>query len=282
MASGWQMERIRRRLNNYRDKERIGKRPLPISGVLDNMVARLCVDEALVSESQIRSIDNETMRRFCEGAQALQPKRLEFVKQFLILEGMLDEAELTDDGGDQGELFALHSYLADVSPSAKASLAELYDFYASNVGEVADAVTIELMLHPDPSGSFFRAEEHFVQRGAPAATARMRHDSTPRLNGFRKGYGFLSTDASLLHVFLRGASARDRVHYIEQPLASSRLAPFLFRAGGQLIDPAPLGEDQEQDVALAGRSVYRFGPGCSLERRREQFATNRPEAGRPA
>lgn len=231
MLSDWQMERVRARLVNYLDLERNGRRRLPISKLLDRMVARLCSEEKdAVLERAIRSIDNDTMRRFVDGSQTLGGDRPSYVKQFLIGEGVLSEAELVDDFGDGGELHAMLHFLANKSLEVEKRFSELEPIYRTSFEMHMHTEVISLEFEVDESRTFARVEEHRRQTPPPGLVALGRKDAIS-LSFYKRGYALLATKLDLLHIFVCGGARSDRIHYVQCIRDSDLSRLVLLRVG---------------------------------------------------
>lgn len=272
MFSDWQIERMRTRLNDYRDAQRTGKQRLPISRVLDKMVERLCVDEGLYSETSIRSIDNDTLRRFSAGSQTPRgdSKLLVMLKQFLILEGVMSEAEFREDEGDQGEMLAVHSYLADVSFMAKEFALSMEQTYVATIaqrGSDLPHTKIELHFRPVIPQTCLRVTEietRYWSDSPTAAPPQVVKDDMVVHRHKRLGFAFFSTGAYLLHVFLRGSSHSDRVTCIEVRDTGGRPGGVfsLYRGGKLPYAPTPPRTEDADPADVFG--IRRFAPASSL------------------
>ena len=85
------------------------------------------VDDRLFDPESDRQFRYDALRRFYQGTEDPVDFKIEAVRNALIFEGFLSKEELTDEGGDLGELLALHGYLANISESARQRAERLVD-----------------------------------------------------------------------------------------------------------------------------------------------------------
>ena len=229
----WQLDRLRRGLNAYRLTKKTGRAPLSWRTVLDHILSseKTLHDPPLTEEDE-GPFKQEALRRFANGQETLQQDKLEDVWLFLIEKGMLgrDELEQTDDFK---EALALHVVLASSSPQGKNVMSSLMTAYSVvNIGS-HETEHIELRFHPQTTENLVAVEE----RVRTVST----HRSFPSKDGgrlaaiTRRGYAFTSSKNGTLHIFLRGGSPDDHIHYVSvtapRVAGSEPLLQPLLRSG---------------------------------------------------
>lgn len=85
-----------------------------------------------------------------------------------------------------------------------------------------------------------------------------RQAETVVFDSIRRGYGFVSTPLDILHVFLRGNSATDRIHYIQVAGAGDWTQVVLMRVGAYRAGRNVARARRELTVQDCG--IYRFLP----------------------
>lgn len=253
----WQIDKIRARLMSYTEDKGRPPNLLPLATVRERMRECPAVDDSLFDPEGKRQFRYEALRRFYQGTENPLDFKIEAVRDFLIFEGFLSKEELTDEGGDFGELLALHGYLANMSESARKRAEHLIDGrYVQASTTTASSLDIELHFTRDLSRVMMRVEEHHSYP-EPDRAGRKNIDARPS-RAIRKGFGFFSTKQCLLHIFLRGRTGQDRVHYVEFAASYSDAAPYLIRIGGTSNEAVKGSEVFRDPRAMASCEIHRY------------------------
>lgn len=227
----WQIDKIRARLMSYTEDKGRPPNLLPLATVRERMRECPAVDDSLFDPEGNRQFRYEALRRFYQGTEDPLDFKIEAVRDFLIFEGFLSKEELTDEGGDFGELLALHGYLANTTQRARLRTELLADGrYIQASPVLSHDPHIELHVTRDMSRVMMRIEER-VLYPEPEREGHVFPEPKPSKT-IRKGFGFFSTKNCLLHVFLRGRTGQDRIHYIEFIASYTQTDPYLIRVGG--------------------------------------------------
>ncbi|BBJ23059.1 hypothetical protein [Candidatus Nitrotoga sp. AM1P] len=256
----WQIDRIRRALNNYRAAESRNGQTLPWKTVTNRILLCPAIRHSPLKGDDDQEFKEEALRRFANGQSFLQLRKLDDLKTFLIHAGILMEDELSDDADNLKEALAVHGYLASDTEDAKQFLSGMADSYL--VARVTDEIseTIKLNILPERWGTMFRVEERLQENVEHAIfTYAKEKDGFIQSTEIRRGYGFVATRLNVLHIFLRGAAASDRIHYIELFPRGVRCTReiFLLRAGGR---PPGYMDINDAEAAIYNCNTYRFYP----------------------
>lgn len=209
--SASQVETIRIRLDDYRAQKGAPGRLLSCASVVKRI--RNFEEETREHYSRKRRFDadDEAIRRFTRGTTLL-PYRLDILKNFLIHEGSLTSEELEDDP-DRAERLAVVGFLADGSERARHTLDKLAPVYRAELGGTKSSRSVlELHIRRAKGDSHFEVEERVLLDEVDEGPSVPRDFAT---NTTRFGYGFVATKSHVLHVYVKGWNARDRVHYME-------------------------------------------------------------------
>lgn len=248
----WQKDRIRVRLAKYREAKGAPPKELPYAKTFLRIQDCPVLDQRMFT-SGANQFRYEAFRRFCHGDDKTQDFKIEAVRDFLIFEGFLSQEELTDKSGDFGELLALHGYLANSTAQASDRMARLPDGNYRQASAAAAYDGLVLQFVRDPARGLFMVEETHRfpdEKNGMALTQKGARQSVSR----RKGYGFYSTKLCLLHIFLRGRTGQDRVHYVEFGTNDDLKPPYLVRVGG-----IPETERRNPDPdALRACQIFRY------------------------
>ncbi|MFZ3287778.1 MAG: hypothetical protein WA191_13135 [Telluria sp.] len=256
----WQIDKIRRALNNYRATEARNGQTLPWKTVMNRILRCPAIRHSPLRGDDDQEFKEEALRRFANGKSFLQLGKLDDLKTFLIHAGILMEDELSDDADNLKEALAIHGYLASETEEAKELLSEMADSYVvtRTAGQILEK--IELNILTERWGTLFRVEEHFQENAEKAFIKYAeKKDGYIRTTAIRRGYGFAATRLNVLHIFLRGAAAADRIHYIELfPLGTRYTSDvYLLRAGEY---PHSYMDTNDAEAALHNCNTYRFLP----------------------
>lgn len=231
----WQVIRLRDRLDEYRVDERDdAKERLSIAALLARMQNFATPPAKGISTKTTLSLQDEALRRFAKGPKNfLSSGHLNILKDFLIHEGYLSEADLEYESKHHADLFKAQSLFANQSPAARQRLTMLAEgSYRANPDPTDSDSNVELLITHDPEATFVHVTERdHLRRHLPeerGSAGRLAY--RPKI--IRSGFGFLSTDRNLLHILLVGAAANDRVHYLELVGFGDQCSPHLLRIGG--------------------------------------------------
>ena len=252
-----QVKILIKRLDDYRARERRGRRLLSIAKLLVKLNS-FAMETEMVAPGTKLDLDDEALRRFCKGETNPEwDTKFEIIKAFLIDEGIMTEEELKNDGEVEAELYAVFGYLANTSPEAMRLMEQLDNLAATNALENSTC-EIKLTFTLDPRKIHFRAVENYSQYATGEhVPAIFRRDGAQMRKGVKKGYGFLSTDQKLLHVFLKGGGGRERVHYVQVDVKKDSQHLYLIRAGG---GPLSTVEGPARVPSLEECNILRFTP----------------------
>lgn len=232
--SDWQLDRLRRALNNYRIDSAKNGRLLPWKTVIDRLLMSAETHHQYAEDGAEPGFKEEALRRFAVGKSTLQPDKLEDLRDFLIAQKVLAPDELDSDPAELQGLLAIRTHLANESERSKSYLALFGEGYKVVRTDSIQQIKLCLRASLDRSGTFMRVEEEYeVSWGIePPNADLLAKDRNTSVRQRRKGFAFVSTPENHLHVFLRGASPDDRVSFLQ------------VKAGGQMqrepIDKLPL------------------------------------------
>lgn len=269
--SDWQIDKIRSRLVAYRYKKGQNGRPRPWKGVLYDIL--LCPDTAHVfpEDGSLPEFKEEALRRFAAGTSILTPDKIHDLRLFLVKEHFLKEKELDDAPYDIEEALTLHGYLASNSEGARDVLAKLTGSYVAEFRSDAIRDRISLKISLDESGDFLHVEDNHERYLNPDAgmfsemdrfvspLTFTRKDAYKSFEQKRTGFGFVSTEANLLHLFLWGPVKKDMVSCVQvQPVKSSKQDPTfdLLRNGSSF--PSEYLSGLRADLPVYCHDVFRF------------------------
>lgn len=224
--SDWQIEKLRSGLHRYRAIHKRGK-ALPSWSLVR--------DDITNSDSNMDKYDTvelsldfkfEALRRFAERInKTLGIERLRDVARFLFDEGLLSPETFEEERQDLATFLALQEFFANDYEDVQGLVSAFTGTFIYRVPCAPDApeiVTITLHLTPDNAGQYVRVEEivrsELVEKRAQNR-ARYPHrrswDNEFIHTTYRRGYGLPITPLRVLHIFLDGVSAGDRMTYIQ-------------------------------------------------------------------
>lgn len=261
--TAWQIDRLRRGLIAYRVARAANGRLRPWKVVLDDLVLSKETSLSYGKEGQPPSLREEALRRFAKGESVLPAATLDDLRRFLIEARTVKPEEFEVSTDDDAELLALRAFMANTTPEAKDRLRRFAARYAAATEPKNTLEWITLDLAPETSGDLVRVEERY-RRLVPEEQIQGRGTRALMREAVRRGYGFLSTQLNLLHVFVRGASQRDRIHYVEIAGLSDFASPLLHRVGAL----APGYVERPEGGAILKKhdlNVYAFNPESVAE-----------------
>jgi hypothetical protein len=221
-----QIDQLRVHLAEYREANKIrATEPLSLELVLADMQACPEVPVSFFQNQKPKALNNR-LWRFTRGATS-EKETLEALHSFLTFKSA--EPDEAFDGDE--EVMAVHGLMANGSVEARRVFQAIREGeYVARPFEGSES-SVELRFLCDREKMIIWVEEHSY---SPDVRRNQNNTSTVRGTGrgIRKGYGFLSTERYLLHIFLVGCHARDRVHYVELGAFVSEGHPYLLRIGG--------------------------------------------------
>lgn len=214
-----EVDRLRVRFAEYRELHRTRPtEPLAIDLVLAEMKGNSGVPPSFFEGRTLKTLNN-TLQRFVHGTRS-EDATLEILTRFLDENDVERHAEIDTDN----EAEVVHGLMANGSLEARRVFEAIDDGrYVSKWLSDSDK-RIELHFECDRQRMLIEVEEHCY-------LDEFFGDRRKGGKAVRKGYGFLATGQFLLHIFLVGAHARDRVHYVESPAFNSMGHPRLVRFG---------------------------------------------------
>ena len=228
-----QIDQLRMRLAEYREANKVRATvPRSLELVLADMQACPEVPVSFFQNQKPKALNNR-LWRFTRGATS-EKETLEALHSFLTFKSA--EPDEAFDGDE--EVMAVHGLMANGSLEARRVFEAIREGeYVARPFEGSES-SVELRFLCDREKMIIWVEEHSYSRDV---RRNQNNTSTARGKGrgIRKGYGFLSTERYLLHIFLVGCHARDRVHYIELGSFVSEGHPYLLRIGGYADGVSP-------------------------------------------
>ena len=209
-------------------------------------------------------LKQERLRRFIAGRKLGNDKQ-SILKNFLIAEEMLTEADLQPETDDTKKFLKVFDFLARKNEDVKTQLKGIGKELLSSrlYPTVLEEVSLNIQL--DPSGLFFRVFERFMSK-IPDKTVYIKNIAVGRdkgvtKNSIRRGYGFVSTNHDLIHIFLRGSVLEEQITYVQSPLfpdIGERKASFFMRYGEPQSEDAH--GETELDKFKRQINIYKFIP----------------------
>lgn len=221
-----QVDKLRVRLAEYREAHKVrSTEPRSLELVLSDMQECPAVPASFFQDRERKSLNNR-LWRFTRGATS-ENETLEAVHSFLTYKSAEPDEALDEDE----EVTNVHGFMANGSVEARRVFEAIRDgAYVARPFEKSES-SVELSFLCDREMMIIWVEEHSY-----SPDVRLNHDNSATTRGtgraIRKGYGLLSTERFLLHIFLVGCHARDRVHYVELGAFVSEGHPYLLRIGG--------------------------------------------------
>jgi hypothetical protein len=267
-------------LAEYRERNatKAGK-PLPRATILEAMRDCPDVPGSFFAGVGEKALDNRLWR--FEAGKETQEATLDALSAFLSYAhaSLLDE--LVDD--DDEEMLATYNLMANASPLAKTVFAAIEEGVYTPGAEL-NQFGLELHFTRHPDHMLLLVEEHWYEKDA---RAKPTNPAVPLQRGLsctvRRGYAFLATEHCLMHIFLNGKHAWDRVHYVQPSGLVSDGRPYLVRLGGAAL-PSALAPSMEAQAQLQLRqyipdSRRRGAAGVAVEPRHPPMALSPPAGG---
>lgn len=244
----WQLERVRRALKNYRIANSIKASPLPwveVAAAIEDCE----VNRAYYEADEERSFRSESLRRFAERFSELTPEKMDHLIRFLCHEGLLQEEELRAESEELSEMLTVSSYLADSAATSAERLSSIRGCFEITRQDGAAQERVALSFTPELSGAAWHIIERHTQTMTDYESATQKvllvKDKGKSRDGLRRGYGFLSTQSRIIHIFLRGAGSQDRVSYIELDDQQEKTLTLLRRGSGKAITATAAAKGKE-------------------------------------
>ena len=234
----WQIDKLARGLNNYRELKAVNGRLPPWKRVLDHLLLSPATAHGYPESGDQPTFKEEALRRFAEGGSKLQPDKLEDVRRFLVAQRLLREDEFAEEADDLRHILSASSFLAARSPESLRSLELLRGPFIARLKDSQTEKEITLRFSRAPTDWFVRVTEEIAPPGGAAHSAK---------GEVRRGYGFVCTPLNLLHIFLAGPAMKIEVTYVQladdykgpPKLTLARVGEGTEAAGVYALDPNP-------------------------------------------
>lgn len=231
--TAWQIDKLVRGLHAYRVLKAANGRLLPWKAVHRDLLMAEKTAHSFPEDGGLPEFKEEALRRFAKGESTLQPDKLEDVWLFLIEAGVVGRNELEADAGVNEEALAVHAYLASTSKRGAERLARLVGGFRTLNAGTYETERVELSFIPQPTDNLVGVEER-VRAESATPTRYERKDGGTTSASIRRGFAFTSSPEGTLHIFLRGGSRDDHVHYVSVPdpigVTSPHDLPYLLRS----------------------------------------------------
>jgi len=258
--TAWQIDKLIRGLHSYRVMKAVNGRLPPWKSVLDHLLLSHETAHQYPADGSEPEFREEALRRFAAGTSTLEAAKMADVASFLMAERVLTQGEMSEDAGFMTEGLILHTHFA-ADPERAAlrfsSLSTTYRATRNGEGRVED---FELQFAPQPVETLVHAEERLrVTASGNTPTAYERKDRNIAGVSVRKGYALITSEYPTLHVFLRGGSQRDLIHYVRVGTDGMQKLGALLLVRSGTATPEVLGQAEGDDM-LARYNIVRFSP----------------------
>lgn len=258
--TAWQIDKLIRGLHAYRLIRAANGKLLPWKTVHRDLLMSHKTAHKFPEYGRAPEFKEEALRRFALGQSTLQAEKLEDVRLFLMEKGVVKQEELSEEAGFMTEGLALHTHFAsDRERSAQrfSALSSSYRATRSSEGRVED---FELRFLPEPVDTLVRAEER-LRVTAPGSTPTKYEGKDQNIAGviIRKGCALITSEYPTLHVFLRGGSRQDLIHYVRVGTDGMQKLDALLLVRSGTATPEVLGHAEGDDM-LARYNIVRFSP----------------------
>ena len=258
--TAWQIDKLIRGLHSYRVMKAVNGRLPPWKSVLDHLLLSPGTAHKYPKDGREPEFKEEALRRFAAGSSTLEAVKMADVARFLIAERVLTQGEMSEDGGFMTEGLMLYTHFA-ADPERAAlrfsSLSTTYRATRNNGGRVED---FELLFLPKPVDTLVHAEERFRVIAAGSAPTRYEgKDQNVAGVIVRKGCALITSEYPTLHVFLRGGSQQDLIHYVRVGTDGMQKLDALLLVRSGTATPEVLGHAEGDDM-LARYNIVRFSP----------------------
>lgn len=261
--TAWQIDKLMRGLHAYRVMKAVNGRLLPWKSVLDHLLLSPETAHQYPADGSEPEFKEEPLRRFAVGTSTLEAAKMADVASFLMAERVLTKGELSEDAGFMTEGLILHTHFAaDPERAAQrfSSLSTTYRATRNGEGRVED---FELQFAPQPGETLVHAEERLrVTASGSKPTAYEGKDRNIAGVSVRKGYALVTSEYPTLHVFLRGGSQQDLIHYVRVGTDGMQKLDALLLVRSGTATPEVLGPAEGDDM-LARYNIVRFSPVTS-------------------
>lgn len=211
--TAWQIIKLRRWLLHYQALHSFNGEVLPLKTVHRNLVLCPATSQAFGINGKEPDLKEEALRRFMRGLTPLDPFKLNDIKQFLLDEKIIVEADLDEPKSLRAEAMTVWTYLGhQASEDAQRRLKSLSEHYkASRLNVNADVYggsveDIDLYVAKEPGNEVLFVEEHYKLRRFATiikGDVDFPKDKQVRANFTARGYGFTMSDKCLICLFLR-------------------------------------------------------------------------------
>lgn len=258
--TAWHIDKLIRGLHAYRLMKAANGKLLPWKTVHRDVLLSHKTAHKFPEYGRAPEFKEEALRRFALGQSTLQAEKLEDVRLFLIDKGVLKQDELSEEVGVMTDGLILHTHLASDPERAAQRFSQLSTSYRAarnNGGRVED---FELLFLPQPVDTLVHAEERFrVIESGSAPTRYEGKDKNVAGVIVRKGCALITSEYPTLHVFLRGGSQQDLIHYVRVGTDGMQKLDALLLVRSGTATPEVLGQAEGDDM-LARYNIVRFSP----------------------
>ena len=211
--TAWQIMKLRRWLLHYQALHSFNGEVLPFKTVHGNLVMCPATSQSFGINGKEPELKEEALRRFVRGLTPLDPFKLNDIKQFLLAENVIVEADLDESKALRTEAMTVWNYLGQqASKDAQRQITKLAEHYkAARLNVSADVYggtveDIDLYVAKEPGNEVLFVEEHYrLRRFATIIRGDVDFpkDKQVRANFIARGYGFTMSDKCLICLFFR-------------------------------------------------------------------------------
>jgi hypothetical protein len=260
----WQIDKLRRGLHAYRVLKAANGHLRPWKAVIDDLLLSPATQSVYPKDGQKPEFREEALRRFAEGGNLLLPDKLADVGRFLVAARVVTPEELEEGADVATDNLLLHRFFAHgAAEQVSSRLAQLSTDYRAT--QRADGRTHEFVLRlaPQPLDGFVLAEERVRVAAAEAAVSRYdKKDGNVQGASVRKGCALITSQYPTLHIFVRGSSTDDFIHYVRVGTDGMQKLDQLLLVRSGVAAPEIEGHVEGDDL-LARYNIVRFKPTTS-------------------
>lgn len=258
--TAWQIDKLIRGLHSYRVMKAANGRLLPWKSVIDHLLMSPATVSSYPADGGDPDFKEEALRRFAAGSSTLEAAKMADVARFLIAEHVLTQDEMSENAGFMTEGLILHTHFAADPERAALRLSSLSTTYRATRNSEGRVEDFELQFAPQPVETFMHAEER-LKVSASGSTPTRYEGKDRNIAGVivRKGCALVTSEYPTLHVFLRGGSQRDLIHYVRVGTDGMQKLDALLLVRSGTATPEVPGHAEGDDM-LARYNIVRFTP----------------------
>lgn len=261
--TAWQIDKLIRGLHAYRVMKAVNGRPPPWKSVLDQLLLSPETVNQYPKDGSEPEFKEEALRRLSVGKSIPDPVKLEDVRRFLVAERVLAAHELNEEAGFMTEGLVLHTQFASDKERSAQRFSELSTSYRATRSSEDRVEDFELRFLSQPVETLVHAEERLrVTASGRASTSYEGKDQNIAGVIVRKGCALITSEYPTLHVFLRGGSQQDLVHYVRVGTDGMQQLDSLLLVRSGTPTPEVLGRVEGDDM-LARYNIVRFSPASA-------------------